>query len=285
MGTSASSNGPVGGVPFDPPWLDEITIPIPEDISQPEDSAPTDDSRENQPIPLMTPPPQPKVAPSRRFSNARRALGEFVHTGQRDFFRKAVGHYSRTGMGGASNAARRMRTSTRSGASAFNFLQSVRDRTSPEVNEWVKSLIERNASPQEIADEIIRRITPAGGSQDETACRESMTEAIGDLLYNYPDVDLLHLGDGEIWTLIESFLCYEVSQRLYLDIGQIFENSSLSVRDRVTRLNEMRDYLKAEIHSQIMKLRQETPNLGADQLQKIMQNTLKNTFAVYEGEI
>ena len=44
MGTSASSNGPAGGVPFDPPWLDDIALPVPGDISQPNGNTPTGDS-------------------------------------------------------------------------------------------------------------------------------------------------------------------------------------------------------------------------------------------------
>ena len=126
------------------------------------------------------------------------------------------------------------------------------------VNEWVDSLIGRNASPQEIANEIIRRVAPLGGSQDEAACQESMAQAIEDLLTNNPGVDLLHLGDDNIWTLIESFLSYEAYHRLYLDIGQVFEDSALSPRDSVTRMNEMQNYLKAEIQAQIEEVRMGT---------------------------
>ena len=286
MGTSASSKGPIGGVPFDPPWLDDIALPVLGDILQPNGNTPTGDSGDNQPpLSPQLPLEQLEVAPPRRFYSARRALGEFARTGQHDAFRRAVGHYSRTGMGGARNAARRMRTSTRTGAKAFNFLQATRDGTDPAVNEWVALLTGRNASPQEIVNEIIRRVAPIGGSQDEAACQESMAQAIGDLLTDYPGIDLLHLGDDNIWTLIESFLSYEAFHRLYLDIGQVFEDSALSPRDRVTRMNEMQNYLKAELQAQIGEVRVGTSNVGSDQLQSILQNALQNTFVVYEGSI
>ena len=286
MGTSASSNGPASGVPFDPPWLDNITLPGSEEISQSDSDTHNDDSEENQTNPSQQSSPESvEVAPPRRFYGARLALGQFARTGQQDAFRRAVGHYSRTGMGGARNTTRRMRTSTRTATKVFSFLQSARDGTNPEINEWVASLSGRNASPQEIANEIIQRVLPFGGSQDEAACRESMAQAIGDLLTDSPSIDLLHLGNNDIWTLIESFLSYEAFHRLYLDIGQVFEDPRLSPRDRVTRMNEMQNYLKAELQAQIRNVRGEKSNVGSDQLQSILQNALQNTFVVYEGSI
>ena len=287
MGTSASSNGPGGGVPFDPPWLDDIASPEPNDGMKPDDqkngdSEPGDNQPEHPPQPPSKP---PELAPPRRFFNARRALGDFAQTGEKDSFRKAVGHYSHTGMGGAKNAANRMRTSTRTGANLFGLLQSAREGTDSAINEWVTSLTGRKADAQEVADEIIRRVAPSGGSQDEAACRESMAQAMEDLLTEKPNVELLHLGDDDIWALIESFLGYEAFNRLCLDIGQVFENSALNPRDQVTRMNEMREYLKAELCAQIEDLRQTMPDAASNQLQVVLQSALQNTFIVYEGSL
>jgi len=287
MGTSRSSTGPGPGVPFDPPWLDDIETPAPGDAALPDeqngDQKPDDtDSEIDQP---QLPPNPDDVAPPARFRAARRALGEFARTGNRDAFRKAVGHYSRTGMGGARNAANRMRTSARVGASAFGVLQAARERTDPVINEWVKSLTAREASVHEIADEIVRRTTPSGGSQDEAACQESMAQALEDLIANEPDVDLFNLDDEHIWRLIESFLAHEAFHRLLLDIGQVFEDSSLSPRESVMRMKEMRDYLRAEITAQIEALRPRASNASSSQLQSILQRALENTFVVYEGAI
>jgi len=292
MGTSGSSDGPGPGVPFDPPWLDDIDAPQPDDGNQqndnPKDDQGPDDTqpKKEQPEPLPEKPAvPPEVAPPKRFLGARRALREFAKSGSGDAFSRAVGHYSRTGMGGARSAANRMRTSTRLGAGAFGFLQAARDRTDPAINEWVGSLTARNASAQEIADEIVRRTMPAGGSQDEAASQQSMDQAMQDLLARDPDIDLLNLDDNNIWSLIESFLSYEAFYRLSLDIGQVFEDAALSPRIRVTRLKEMRNYLKAELSSQVEELREETSNATSGQLQSVLQHALENTFSVYERSI
>jgi len=280
MGTSGSSNGPSSGVPFDPPWLDDIELPQPGDGNSQDDQMPNDTEPGDE-----QPANPPEVAPPRRFANARRALGYFARTGSEDSFRRAVGNYSRTGMGGAGSTANRMRTSARTGANAFGFLQAAREKTDAAINNWVADLTTRNASALEIIDEIVRQTTPVGGSQDEAATRESMAQAMEDLLAKYPDIDLLKLADDNIWELIESFLGYEAFYRLTLDIGQVFENVSISPRDRIRRMKEMRDYLKAELKAQVEELRRNKPHATSGQLQSILQDALENTFAVYEGAL
>ena len=283
MGTSGSSFGPASGVPYDPPWLDDI-VPL-----QPGEEAPLNDQDNENGEPgdekPVSPSTQSVVAPKRRFYSARRAFNVFMRTGEKDVFRNAVGHYSRNGMGGARNVAKRMRISTRTGSNLFNLLQSARERTDPNILEWVDSLAARNASAQEVSDEIIRLLVPTGGSLDEAACEQSMADALSDLLTVNPDLDLLNLEDINIWVLLESFLGYEASYRLCLDIGQGFEDSILSPRDRVNRLREMQEYLKAELHAQLDILRKDISSGELGQLQSILESALQNTFMVYEESL
>lgn len=282
MGTSASSNGPGGRVPFDPPWLDDIEFPQSIDEEQ-TNGQENDESRQSDD--QTEPFPQSQVAPLRRFHSARTHLGNYARTGDHESFRKAIGHYSRNGMGGARNVANRMRLSTKSAVSLFNALQTIREGTDPAINEWVKSLTARNASAGEIIDEIISRFAPNGGSIDEKSCQSSMAQAMQSLIEKNPNVNLLNLEDNDIWTLIESFLGYEAFNRLCLDIGQVFESSTLDPRDRVARINEMHNYLDAEICVQIERLRNSNQNATSNQIHTILQSALQNTFLVYEGAL
>ena len=180
-----------------------------------------------------------------------------------------------------------MRTSTRSGAVAFGVLQAARERSDPVINDWVDSLRARDANAQEISDEIVKRTTPSDGSLDEVACQESMAQAMADLLANNPDVDLFNLDDDDIWGLMVSFLGYAAFHRLCLDIAieQVFKKSSLSPLESITRMNEMKDYLKAELSVQVEALRFGADHATPSQLQSILQSSLENTFAVYEDSI
>ncbi|MCY4000908.1 MAG: hypothetical protein OXF84_08915 [Bacteroidetes bacterium] len=283
MGTSVSSGGPNSQVSFDPPWLDDIEIPTKEDSPVTDGHLPVDgDSNDEDSLTSLEP---SDIAPNARFGGARRALRKFIDTGEQERFRKAVGHYSRKGMGGARRTALRMRTSARVGANVFRVLLDARDGTDSDLNNWVISLKARSVNAQEIADEIIKYTTPAGGALEEVSGRESMALAMQDLLILNPDFDLLNLDEDNIWGLMESFLANEVFHRLSLDIGQVFEKSSLSMSDRVIRMNEMRDYLKSEVSRQIKKLRANSSNTTQNDIHPILQKALENTFAVYEGAL
>jgi hypothetical protein len=127
MGTSTSSAGPGGGVPFDPPWLDQIAGGgDPGDMNGDSDGDGEGDSTE----PAArddAPPAGASHAPPRRFLAARRALKTFARTGDKGSFARAAGHYSKSGMGGAKKVAARMRTSSRS---AVAWLASCRPHAS-----------------------------------------------------------------------------------------------------------------------------------------------------------
>lgn len=280
MGTSTSSSGPGAGVPFDPPWLDQPADPSVGD-GVPESSNNGDESDTDAESPDAAPPTS--VAPARRFANARRELGAFARTGSRESLSKAIGHYSRTGMGGARKAAARMRTSTKSAAGLVSLLQAARDGSDPRVSQWVSSLAARNPSAQDVIDEIIQQVTTSGGSLEEESCKDSMAQAMADLLEGQPDIDLLNMSDTDIWTLAELFLGHEACSRFHIDIGQLFESSRLGPREVVIRINEMREFLNAQLSAQMRTLRQNNGNPTPRQLESLMQQALQQTFSIYEG--
>lgn len=281
MGTSTSSAGPSSGVPFDPPWLDQIGGDNDSgDANGDDEGDSSDPDTRDDALPAV-----PNHAPARRFLAARRALKTFASSGERGAFAKAAGHYSKSGMGGAKNVAARMRTSTRSASGLIGVLQAARDRVDPQFAQWVSSLIASKASVQDVINQIIEQVMTGGGSIDEEVCKDSMAQSMAELLELNPDVELLDMGDSDIWTLVELFLGNEACSRMHLDIGQLFESATLSPREAVLRTNEMRDFLKAELGTQLQALRSRQPDPSPVELEKMMRSALELTFSIYEGEI
>lgn len=278
MGTSTSSSGPASGISMDPPWLDDVNagVTIPTDSNTEEE----DDTSTEQPITSA-----PAVfAPTARFRMARQKLGEFAQTGSRDSFKKAAGHYSKKGMGGATNVAKRMRASTSAASGLVSFLRDVQSNVIPDVRDWAQSLMSKSPTANEVVDAIIDRVTNEGGIIDEDSIKDSMANAMSDLLEQNPDIELLNLGDDESWDLIENFLSYEASNRLQLDIGQLLERK-LTPREMVERTDEMRDYLKSEISAQLQPYKSSDLHPEINKLNAVMHQALENTFAVFEGAI
>lgn len=278
MGTSTSSTGPASGISMDPPWLDDINsgVTIPSDSSSEEETnTSTEQPATQEPI---------IVAPPARFGTARKNLGEFARTGSQDSFKKAVGHYSKKGMGGATNVAKRMRASTSSVSGLVSFLRDVKNSTLPDIRDWANKLMSKSPTANEVIDAIIDRVTSEGGIIDEESIKDSMANAMSDLLEQNPDLDLLNLGDDESWDLIESFLSHEASNRLQLDIGQSLERT-LTPTEMVQRTDEMREYLKAEISAQLQPYKSSDKHPEMSKLNAVIHQALESTFFVFEGEI
>lgn len=267
MGTSISHNGAKSGVSFDPPWLD--------DIDSPEVPAP----------PLQNPQPtpaEPPLAPPARFKYARTNMNDYIKSGSRDSLTRSLGHYSRTGMGGAQNLAKRMRHSASVASKLYSSFSSLRQGNEPTISNIISNYKAGITDLYGLIDAIAEYICSDGGSLDETSPRDSVYLALSDLFEKNPDVDITALSDDSIWSLVSSFLGYEAFSRIQLDIGQGFETNIVSLTDRVTRLNDMREYLESEICSQINVIRNEIGNEPPSDLQKIMMTAIERTFKVFE---
>ena len=283
MGTSASSMGPGAGVSLDPEWLDDIELPN-QDNTQSDDY--NDDNRENDDQSdekKADDNEKPDIAPKFRFASARRGMREYVRSGSKDSLRKSLGHYSKTGMGGAKNLSKRMRTSTKVAANFFHTFQSLRDNENFALGKILSELQGRGANANEIIDTIINNVCPNGGSLDEVSCRDSGRFALSEFMDQNPDADISKLKDDQIWSLTSTFLGNEAFSRVQLDIGQSFEKQDVSAVERVNRMNEMKEYLQSEISVQLNRLR----NSGSQMIdmEKLFQTAIKNTFEVYEVEV
>lgn len=285
MGTSTSSSGPGPRVSMDPPWLDTLTGgeggEAPDPVLPQEDNQ-QDGARPNRPA-QQDAAPEGAIAPPRRFGSARRDLGAFARSGGTDRLARGIGHYSRTGMGGARQAARRMRASTHAGAGLVSFLQQVSEGASAEIRRWVDELVASNPSADVVVDAIVDAVMPTGGSADEESIRDSMALALSDLIALSPDCNPLQMSPDDTWTLIQLYLSQEVCNRLRFDTGQFFESARLNPAVAVQREMEMREFIKNEVGEQLRGLRERTPNPSRQQLDSLMQDALRLTFEVYEG--
>lgn len=94
MGTSTSSNGPSGGVSFDPPWL----------ISERDNGDISISDTEQLELPLAPLPLQvDNMAPRARFAPARKGLNHYISSGDHQDLKKALGGVFAPGNGGSNS--------------------------------------------------------------------------------------------------------------------------------------------------------------------------------------
>lgn len=275
MGTSASSNGPKSGISLDPPWLDDIDMdknPF-ENHDQDKEEI-SDDIQQNDVQQLQI------LAPRARFSSARRNLNDYVRSGSTDSLRQSLGNYSRTGMGGAAAVSRRMRVSARVGANFFDTFRSLRDDAEFALGKTLSALKSQGADAPQIISAIVNHACPQGGSLDEISSKNSATAALSEYLEKYPDADIFHLSDDQMWALTGTYLGNEIFSRIQMDVGQAFENAAIPFPDRIKRLNEMKEFIQVEVSNQLNKVRDTASQVV--NTKKLLQETIKATFEIYE---
>ncbi len=266
MGTSTSSAGAGAGSPFDPPWLDGAGEGIDDSNGdtqmQPSSGGEGDgengsgDSGDNgsaEPADGETS-RNTNIAPPGRYKEARTRLGRFVRTGDQGDARRAVGSLVNKGMGGPAKAASRMRTTAVAASALGGFLATARDGTNSNINEWVAAAKQRGLSAQDVALEVIRRLTPAGGSVDEESAKNAMSQAIVHLYEVSPDVDIFSLSDEQISSLMGYTVAFDVYNRIQLELGRVFEKLKFSAQVVHERLAQLQDYVLVVVQDAIAKV-------------------------------
>ena len=274
MGTSTSSNGPSGGVSFDPPWL----------ISERDNGDISISDTEQLKLPLAPLPLQvDNMAPRARFAPARKGLNQYISSGDHQDLKKALGGYSRRGMGGATRLARRMTMSARTGAEAVAFFRDIADGKCNPNSSWLKELLAKGSSPDDIFDQIAAKISPEFGGIDENSCRDSITQALIDLGESNQDFDITNFTADDIQSFICYFLSNEIFNRVIIDIGQSFERH-LSVREICERKDEMREYIFYEVEKQVNNYWDENSYISQADIVKVLQQIIRDTFSIFEEE-
>ena len=276
MGTSASSNGPGSGISLDPAWLDDIDYNGADSFGEGQIDENSSDISQDTLNTL-------NIAPRGRFSSARRNMREYVRSGSSDSLRRSLGHYSRTGMGGAKALSHRMRASAKVGSNFYGAFRSLRDDPEFALGKVLSDLKAQGANAHQIISTIVEHVCPNGGSIDEVSLRNSATAALSEYLEEHPTVDFCRLSDDQMWELTGTYVGNEIFERVQMDIGQAFEKTDITVSERIVRMNSMKAFIQAEVAVQLNKIR-ETESKTVN-VEKLILRTIQATFEVYEEAV
>jgi hypothetical protein len=280
MGTSSSSNGSPSGRPIVPPWTPPPLPPPPADGDNGNEEDGEGDGQNTQPQSAAPLAPSP-IAPAGRFQPARLNLGRFANNGSRDSMRRAVGHYVHKGLQGSSNAVGRFGGTTRAAGSLYNALSTLASGQAESGSPLDRRLL-AGKTAQEVMAAIIEAARPVDGTQDAEAARDAMQRALAAMLEEFPDADLLDLTDEQRLFAIERYLALDVFNRACLDVGKAIFRSAPSVASALSRMGDLRDYIRETISAQFRRLRAAGGTLSARRISELARNALREAFQVFE---
>jgi len=266
MGTSQSSSGPGGGVPMVPPW----TPDAPAGGDGAGDGGPgdgvSDDAAGEPHAPADGPPARPAapsppparpipVAPSARFTGARRSLGEFAQSGEARDLRRSLGHYVRTGYGGAATTSRRFGGTAATAGALDRALARITTGQPSSPGSPLDPALLAGRSVGEVMDAVVEAVRPVDGTQDAEAERASIRDALSELLTRYPEADLLNLEPEQRAYAIERFAATDVFRRFDLDLGKALRDKAPSAVTALSRLKQVKDYVKETVAAAFRRMR------------------------------
>lgn len=294
MGTSASSRGPGSGpdIPFVPPWVDNPPSPQPAPTAtalmpmpvQPP-TLPSPQTPET-PLPQVLPQFQPSSEPSApgRWRGVRTSLGKFGGGGddRGRHLRRGLGHYSRSGMGGSGNAARRLAGSARTAGVLHSALTSLANGEPLPPELGIDPQAFAGLSPSEIADVLVDAIRPIDGTQDAEATRDSVARALSDVLSQ--NADLTNLTSQQVDQVTASALGYDVALRIELDVGKAIIAKAPTKGDGLERLQEMKDYVREVVAAEYAAERTRAGTIGRAAIDRISREAIQQAFDVFEED-
>lgn len=263
-----------------PPWTpDPPTGEAPGNGAEGGD-APADDGVA---APQVPPPAPSPLAPPARFLGARRALGEFAKSGDGGDMRRSMGHYVRTGYGGSATATRRFGGTAATAGALGGALARVAAGQLAEPGSSLDPALLAGRNVQEVMNAVVEAVRPVDGTQDAEAERAAIRDALTELLTRFPDADLLNLDPEQRAFAIERFTAIDVFRRFELDLGKTIVEKAPSAVTALSRLKEVRDYVKQSVAAAFRKLRDAGRNLTSGRISQVVRDALRETFEVFEG--
>lgn len=306
MGTSKTSGGPGKNVPLIPNWVAPnapIRPPPPSPPLTPPRTGgaplPSPVSPEKRPDGLPAPkkpdeappnqdqkiPAPADLAPARRFTSARRAIGNFARSGDSRSLRNALGNYVKKGYGGSATTSRRMSKSSSAAAGVFNILArgdgvAKADGDPPALD--VATLA--GLSHSEVAERIAEAVNPGEVSLDDAGVREAIAEAVSSVLNENENADVTNLPPELAEECFVRTLSYSAFNILVADIGASVQRAAhgnaVLANDR---LKEISDFIRETYRAQYAKVKAIGSKISRNTSAKIARDVTAQVMDIFES--
>lgn len=196
---------------------------------------------------------------------------------------RSMGHYVRTGYGGSATATRRFGGTAATAGALGGALARVAAGQPAEPGSPLDPALLAGRNVQDVMNAVVEAVRPVDGTQDAEAERAAIRDALTELLTRFPDADLLNLDPEQRAFAIERFTAIDVFRRFELDVGKTIVEKAPSAVTALSRLKEVRDYVKQSVAAAFRKLRDAGRSVNSGRISQVVRDALRETFEVFEG--
>ncbi len=248
-----------------PPWVPPLT------------TAPT--------TPVTSKPPNVPLAPLGRFQSTRLNLGKFASSGDKDSLSRGVGNYFKSGYGGGGTASGRFGGTAQSAGTLFGALGGGGGRAAAPTPERdaLEAAVRSGVGPEEVIGALIEAIRPVDGTQDAEGCRRALADTLSELMTKHPTTDLLNPTPEQLNLTIALFVANDVYSRFFLDVGKSIIEHAPSVTTGLSRLKEVKEYIREVVIAQFNKLWADSVPTSSGRMVAVVASALKDAIDIFEG--
>jgi len=282
-----------------PPWVPDVPSETPSDSTA---EAPPDEELASAPRPIdvldlagaageseantpVAPPINDKnrLAPTGRFSAARMNLRSFARNSDRQAMRRGMRYYVSRGYDGSSTATHRMGGTIRNSETLFSAVSGIPGNPLQAPGALLDPAMLAGRSADDIMDAVTDAVRPVDGTQDSESSRAAIRDALSDTLEKYPDADLLNLTDQQKEHAVEVFVAADIYGRFNLDLGTHVIENAPSASAGLSRLKEIRDYIRETVAEAFRNLKSKGQSLSESRVAAVVRDAIHETFEVFEG--
>jgi hypothetical protein len=196
---------------------------------------------------------------------------------------RGLGHYVHKGMGGSQVAARRLGSVARTAGALHGALSSMAAGQPAEARAPLDPALLRGHNADEIMNAVVEAVRPVDGTQDAEADRNAIKDALSQLLDQFPNADMLNLDEDQRSFVVERFVAVDIFNRICLDVAKAVQDKAPTATVALTRLREIKNYIRETVSSVFRRIRAAGTTLTARRMSAIVNQTIQETFQVFEG--
>jgi hypothetical protein len=138
-------------------------------------------------------------------------------------------------------------------------------------------------SADDVMNAVVEAVRPVDGTLDAEASRAAILDGLSELLTRYPNADLLNLTDEQRAFAVERYTANDVFRRIELDVGKSIHEKAPTASSALSRLKQIRDYVKETVAASFRTLRDAGRTLTAGRVEQVVREAIRETFEVFEG--
>lgn len=132
-------------------------------------------------------------------------------------------------------------------------------------------------------DAVIEAVRPVDGTQDAEAARAALSDALSELLKQFPELDLLNPTAEQRELAVERYVAIDVYRRFDLDLGKHIREKAPSATVALSRLKQAKDYIKQTVAASFRKLHEAGRTMTTGGVARLVRAALSETFRVFEA--